>query len=149
LPLVYSAALRQVGGDRHLAEDVSQHVFAELARCAPHLSSEVVVAGWLYRATRFTAAKIVRSEKRRRVHETAAALEQETERMNASLDTQAPDWDALCPQLDEAMNELEDSDRTAILLRFFQRLEFRAVGAALKTSDDTAQKRVSRALEKL
>jgi hypothetical protein len=47
------------------------------------------------------------------------------------------------------MNELEDSDRTAILLRFFQRLDFRSVGAVLKVSDDTAQKRVSRALDKL
>src|SRR6185295_10189096 len=102
LPLVYSAALRQVGGDRHLAEDVSQHVFAELARCASQLSQDVVVAGWLYRATRFTAAKVVRSEKRRRLHETAAALEQETEHMNASLETQAPDWDALGAHLDEA-----------------------------------------------
>ena len=29
LPLVYSAALRQVNGDAHLAQDVAQTVFAE------------------------------------------------------------------------------------------------------------------------
>ena len=35
--LVYSAALRQVGGDVHLAKDVAQLVFTNLARKAPEL----------------------------------------------------------------------------------------------------------------
>jgi len=149
LPLVYSAALRQVGGNRQMAEDVAQHVFAELARVAGSLSSEVVLSGWIYRATRFTAAKMVRAESRRRAREAAAAREQESESMSAPQAENLPDWDALSSHLDEAMNELEQGDRHAILLRFFQQMDFRALGAALKTSDDTAQKRVSRALDKL
>src|SRR5438552_18974646 len=85
LPLVSSAALRQVGGDHQMAEDVAQHVFAELARGSAKLSPAVIVPGWLYRATRFTAAKIVRAEKRRRAREAAAAREQETHSMNDSF----------------------------------------------------------------
>jgi len=149
LPVVYGAALRRVGGDRHLAEDVSQHVFIELARCAGRLSADVIVAGWLYRATGFTAAKFVRSERRRKDREAAAAVEEQPETMNAPNQDATSDWDALQNDLDAAMDQLEELDRNAILLRYFQNQDYRAVGAALKVSDDTAQKRVSRALEKL
>jgi hypothetical protein len=60
-----------------------------------------------------------------------------------------PDWEQVRPVLDAAMSELGDEDREAVLLRFFKNSNFRAIGAALGTSDDAAQKRVSRALEKL
>jgi hypothetical protein len=51
--------------------------------------------------------------------------------------------------LDEAMADLEETDREALLMRYFQNYDLRTVGAALGVSDDAAQKRVSRALEKL
>jgi len=47
---VYSAALRQVGGDVHLAQDVTQTVFADLARKARALSRHEVLTVWLYQA---------------------------------------------------------------------------------------------------
>ena len=70
LPLVYSAALRQVNGDAHLAQDVAQCVFTDLARKAAsvtrRLSAESqVLSGWLYTSTRFAASKLVRAERRR------------------------------------------------------------------------------------
>jgi hypothetical protein len=51
--------------------------------------------------------------------------------------------------LDEAIGQLAAEDRTAILLRFFERKDFRGVGDALGSSEDAARKRVDRALEKL
>src|SRR6185436_11352044 len=42
-----------------------------------------------------------------------------------------------------------DRDREAIVLRFFERHDLRAIGAALGASDDAVQKRITRALEKL
>jgi hypothetical protein len=55
----------------------------------------------------------------------------------------------LAPALDEAVNELSAQDRAAIVLRFFERRDLRSVGEALGSSEDAAQKRVARALEKL
>src|SRR5262249_52974216 len=69
IDLVYSAALRKVNGDSHLAQDVTQMVFADLARKAGSLPRGVVLAGWLYRHSCYTAAKAVRSERRRRARE--------------------------------------------------------------------------------
>src|ERR1700748_961597 len=67
--LVYSAALRQVAGDAHLAQDVAQTVFTDLARKAASLSKRETLTGWLYTSTHFAAAKIVRGESRRRDRE--------------------------------------------------------------------------------
>ena len=65
LPLVYSAALRQVGGDEQSAKDVAQKVFIELARNAKRLYHGEMIAGWLYVTTRNIATKTVRGERRR------------------------------------------------------------------------------------
>jgi hypothetical protein len=61
----------------------------------------------------------------------------------------SPDWEQLRPVLDDAMSELDDTDRDAVLLRYFKNHDHRAVGATLGISDDAAQKRVSRAVERL
>ena len=61
----------------------------------------------------------------------------------------APDWERVAPVLDDAMAELGDADREAVLLRYFKNQDFQAVGLALGVSDAAAQKRVSRAVERL
>ena len=61
----------------------------------------------------------------------------------------AADWEQIRPALDEALDSLGDEDREALLLRYFKNQDFRAVGLALGVSDDAAQKRVSRAVERL
>src|SRR4051794_21056192 len=47
------------------------------------------------------------------------------------------------------MAELGDADREAVLLRYFKSQDFEAVGLALGVSEVAAQKRVSRAVERL
>src|SRR3954465_7250601 len=76
---VYSAALRMVC-DSHLAQDVTQSVFAALAQNAKQLTAHPVLSGWLHRTTRNLAANTVRSEVRRRHREQEAV-------MNESLST--------------------------------------------------------------
>ncbi|MGA2179858.1 MAG: sigma factor [Verrucomicrobiota bacterium] len=67
--LVYSAALRQVNGDVHLAQDVAQTVFTDLARKAVSLLRRSTLTGWLYTSAHFAAAKAVRTEQRRHARE--------------------------------------------------------------------------------
>jgi hypothetical protein len=55
----------------------------------------------------------------------------------------------LAPLLDEALAGLGETDRGAVTMRFLQGRSLRDVGVALGMSEATAQKRVSRALEKL
>src|SRR6267154_660763 len=141
--LVYSTALRLVNGDTHRAEDVAQTVFIDLARMARTLSGDVMPGGWLHRHTCFVAANIMRGE-RRRQHRERQAVE-----MNALQDNSGADFSLVAPILDEAINKLDEADRAAILLRFFEQRDFRSVGQALGGSEDAARMRVNRALEKL
>jgi RNA polymerase sigma factor (sigma-70 family) len=142
LSLVYSAALRQVRSPQ-LAEEVAQSVFTDLARNAPKLRRDTILSAWLYQVTRRTAIDLVRSECRRQGRERVAA---EMALMNAASPS---DWTNIEPLLDDAMAELDETDRAAVLLRYFENKPLREVGAVLGTSDDAAQKRVSRAVERL
>lgn len=143
LDLVYSAAVRLMDGDTHRAEDVTQTVFADLARMARALSSDVMLGGWLHRRACHVAATIRRGERRRQSRERQAV------EMNALPDHSQTNLARIAPILDEAINQLGADDRTAILLRFFEQRDFRAIGRALGSNEDAAQKRVTRALEKL
>src|ERR1700749_3769404 len=80
IDLVYSAALRQVNGDSHSAEDITQAVFTDLAAKAPKLGQHTSLTGWLYTSTRFAASTARRTENRRR------AREQEAYAMNPLTD---------------------------------------------------------------
>ncbi len=141
--LVYSAALRRVGQDSQLAQDVAQQVFTDLARKAKGLPREVFLAGWLYQHTCFMSAHAVRSERRRQARERQAV------EMNAQNDSSDAAWRELAPVLEEAMNHLSATDRNAVVLRFFEHQPFQAVGQVLGMSEDGARKRVERALDKL
>ena len=66
--LVYSTALRHVGITAH-AEEITQAVFVVLARKAGQLREGVVLEGWLYQTTRYTALHFVRAERRRQLRE--------------------------------------------------------------------------------
>jgi RNA polymerase sigma factor (sigma-70 family) len=144
--LVYSAALRQVNCPE-VARDVVQGVFTALARAAQGLcrggDEQASLAGWLYRSTRNVSLKLRRDEFRRQSRERQAMQEFEP------VAEIVPDWDRLRPVLDEAMSGLGDADHDALVLRYFRNQDLRAVGATLGVSEDAAQKRVSRALERL
>jgi RNA polymerase sigma factor (sigma-70 family) len=143
--LVYSAAARLVNGDAHLAEDVTQTVFADLAKLARSLPRDVLLGGWLHRHTCFVASKTLRGERRRRERERRAVEMNSLEEQDHSATNLAQ----IAPILDDAINQLDANDRAAILLRFFEQHDFQSVGTALGSNEEAARKRVNRALDKL
>jgi RNA polymerase sigma factor (sigma-70 family) len=145
LDLVHSAALRLMNGDLHAAQDVTQQVFTEVARQAKRLARHPALVGWLYTTTRLMALRMNRTEQRRQ------AREQEANMMNQLLhdDTPPVDWNRLRPVIEDAMHELDDQDRHAVLLRYFQNKTLNEVGAELNLTENAARMRVDRALDKL
>jgi RNA polymerase sigma factor (sigma-70 family) len=142
--LVYHAALRQTG-DVSLAEEVTQVVFADLARKASGLTGRSSITGWLFTSARFAATKAKRGERRRQAREQEIfAMHEFTQGSSA-----AADWERLRPVIDEALHALDERDREAVLLRFFEGRPLAEVGAKLAMSEDTARVRVARALDKL
>lgn len=140
--LVYGTALRILSNNSQAAQDVTQAVFVHLAQKASRIEPALLGA-WLYRQAWYAAHKTLRQNQRR------ARREKEAVNMGSLESDQNPLWTELAPCLDEAMSNLNANDQAALVLRFFQQKDFRKVGEALGTSEDTAQKRVSRALEKL
>jgi len=141
LPLVFGTA-RRVTGNSALAEEIAQTVFILLARKAPEFGPGTILTGWIYRTTRFVASRAMRSEQRRRRREEEAVA------MHLANESEST-WQSVAPQIDDAIGRLNETDRGAILHRFFEQRGLREVGTALGISEEAAKKRVTRALEKL
>jgi DNA-directed RNA polymerase specialized sigma24 family protein len=99
---VYSVALRRAGGDSHLAEDIVQRVFTDLATQSrrgrgPLAGGPCALGGWLHRHTCFVAANLLRADRRRQVRE------QQAVEMNSLDPASDASWQPLAPVLDEAL----------------------------------------------
>jgi RNA polymerase sigma factor (sigma-70 family) len=141
--LVHSVALRHTANPHH-AEEITQAVFIILARRAASLERRIILSGWLYHTARLTAANFLRSEIRRFKREQESFMQSQTD--------EAPRegiWNEVLPLLDGAMARLGPTDRDALVLRYFENRSLSQVGQALGVGERAAQKRVSRALEKL
>src|SRR5437899_2034269 len=142
LNMVYSVALRQVGNVQ-AAEEITQAVFLTLARKAPGLRDSTVLSGWLFQTARLTAANFQRSELRRKRREQELFMESNLNEESAEL------WREISPLLNDAIANLGDKERDAIMLRFIEGKNLREVGATLGVTEEAAKKRVSRGVEKL
>ena len=139
---VYSVALRHTRNP-HSAEEITQAGFVILAKKSAHLGKKVVLSGWLYETSRLTAMTFIRGEIRR------ARREQEAHMQNVLNENENEVWPQIAPLLDAAMAGLSETDRHAVVLRFFDGKSLKEVGAALGASEDAAKMRLNRAVEKL
>ena len=142
--LVFSAALRRTLGNRELAEEVAQNVFAIMARKARRRGwiEPQALAPWLHRTAVLESANARRKEKRRRLGLERLANETMT---NLADDNPQPAID----ELDDAIDALSDGDRAVLMMHYFQGLSYREVAQATGKSEAASRKQASRALEKL
>src|SRR5215469_5853482 len=140
--LVYSAALRQVR-DPGLAEEVAQAVFIILAQKAGQLGTGTILSGWLYRTAGYVSGSVLKRERRRQFREQEAYMESTLNPPDDQV------WKQIAPLLDEALLRLGQTDRDALVLRFFERRSLSEIGVALGANEEAAKKRVARALGKL
>jgi len=145
IDLVHSAARRLVR-DSHTAEDVTQAVFTALSKDARRVSSHPVLAGWLHKTTRHLSTNVIRADARRRVREQQAIAMNE----QATPDSESePMWADIASHLDDVLGELSESDRDAVILRYFEKRSAKEIAATLGITAEAAQKRVNRAIERL
>ena len=140
--LVYSVAMRRVR-DPHLAEEITQVVFIILARKAKSISPKTIIAGWLCHAARNVSARAATLQQRRQIREHEAFMQTALNEPDSAV------WTQIAPHLDAALAQLNQKDHDALVLRFFDKKSFKEVATALDASEDSAKKRVSRAIEKL
>jgi len=126
--LVYSVALRHVGIAAQ-AEEITQAVFAILARKGAGLRPDTILEGWLHETTRLTAISFLRGEHRRQFREQEAYMQST---LQESAD--ATEWNQLAPLLDEAISRLGKEDRDAVMLRFFKDQSLSEVATALRVN---------------
>lgn len=139
---VYSVALRHTGNP-HQAEEITQAVFVILAKKSRGLRRGVILSGWLYETARLTSVTFLRSEIRR------TRREQEAHMQKLANESDDGVWSQIVPLLDEALEALNEGERHAVVLRFFDQKSLKEVGQAVGASEDAAKKRVTRAVEKL
>src|SRR6478735_4543342 len=134
IDLVFATALRKVG-DAGGAEEISQNVFGVLARKAWQFAPDDSLPAWLHKTALLESKSWLRGELRRRRREQTAA------ELGTTMKTpeDQPAFKALVPTLDEALLSLREKDRTALLLRYYERQSLREMGAAFGVSEDTAQ----------
>lgn len=143
IDLVYSVAMRQTSNPHH-AEEITQAVFIILARKAGQLRHDKALGSWLFETTRLTANNFIRSEMRRHYREQEAC-------MHSAQDKLGHDemWKRIGPVLDNAVASLNEKDRRAIVLRFYEGKTLSEVGVAMNGNEESARKRVGRAVERL
>ncbi|MFT3781203.1 MAG: sigma-70 family RNA polymerase sigma factor [Nibricoccus sp.] len=139
---VFAISLRRLQ-DQHLAQDATQAVFIALARKATRVSHAPSVMGWLHRSACYETKNLMRAQRNRIARETEAA------RLGTAEPAEMFDVGQIKSVLDEALGELSERDREAVLARFFSGQSFGEIGTKLKLSENAARMRVERALSKL
>jgi RNA polymerase sigma factor (sigma-70 family) len=145
LDLVYASARRQLR-DAHQAEDVAQAVFMLLAKKAGEIPRDRPLSAWLLATTRYVVANIARADSSRIQREQKVAA---MEPQSTSSADEIGAWDDVLPLLDEGLGKLSEPDRHALIFRFFESKTVRQTADELGISEAAAEKRISRAIDRL
>ncbi len=143
--LVFSTALRKLGGDTEGAREVTQNVFLTAFRKQDILAGVKFPAAWFHRAAMLESSNFLRLESRRRKHLEAWTAEQSVVHDEASAGLS----EVLRAQLDEALHGLREPERELILSRFFEGRSFQELAERHRSTPDAVRMKLTRILEKL
>jgi RNA polymerase sigma-70 factor (ECF subfamily) len=152
---VFTLCLRWMG-DPHSAEDVAQDVFIALYRSLPSFRGDSQLSTWVYRVV-INHCKNRKMYRRRRHfdhHEPLEGEHEEDEPRRQIADdgpgTDAPLRAAQAERLlDEALGNLDDEQRSILMLREMQDLSYEEIAELLSLPRGTVKSRLHRARQEL
>lgn len=143
--LVWSVALRKLGGCRALAEEVVQTVFADVVGRLHSLDLSKPLTAWLIRHTQLKAAELARKERRRSRREERygedCRISAEDSSSGGHTATEA------ARLLDELLLSMSPQDRQAVVLRYYEKRALEEVADCMGSTPEAVRKRISRALD--
>ncbi len=140
-PLVLRVCRRVLHHEQD-AEDAFQATFLILARCHGSIRKCESLTSWLYGVAYRTAMKAKRSATRRRNHE---ARSQEGKPQTVA----SPSWDDVQAILDEEIQRLPETFRSAFVLCVLEGKTIPAAAAELQCKEGTVSSRLGRARQRL
>lgn len=148
---LWRAAFR-VLDDASAAEDAVQEAFLRAWRALDRFDEKAELSTWLYRIT-INAAIDHRRERKRREAQTGTLPEdfdgQVTTRSEAPDPHRVAYWRQMAGHAREAISELPDAERTAILLRHYEGRSIAEIAVVLGGGEDAAKQAVFRAVRKV
>ena len=141
LPLVRGMLWRRTG-DRQTVDELAMQVFATVAQNATKLQNRSTIGGWLVITSRQKASEALRNDFTRRKY-----MEQFAAETTSDSDSDFVPVEEATHYLDDALAELQERDRQAVLLRFYEKLSYREIARQLGRKEDATRKRVNRSLE--
>jgi len=127
--------------DDEACRDVIQTVFSLMARKARSLVGHPAPAGWLVKTAVFESKKHTRREASRMKRESSHVELEVTDSTSFSEEEYA--------LVDDAITRLPERFREPLLMRYYGKESFRAIGEKIGKSEGATQKLVSRAVDKL
>ena len=144
--MVYGTCLR-ITANVHDAEDLSQECFFDLARQSGEVRTSLV--GWLHQAATHRALNRLRGEKRRRVHEQVAGLDQIQETSAATGTNSEISWNEISPIFDQILSELPEQHRAPIVMHYLEGATQAEVANSLGVHQSTVSRRLTEGIERL
>jgi RNA polymerase sigma-70 factor (ECF subfamily) len=144
--------VRRMVGDEHTAEDVTQDIFMHIQRALQSYDPSRELDPWVFTI----ASNKLRDHWRSRRHREGmreTSLEEDETRFHPASTQRGPlpemENEELGRQLSRAIDELPESMRETLILRYFEGLSFENIAAMLERNEAAVRKRYSRALEEL
>lgn len=121
-------------GDRQLAEDAAQEVFAIACKDIADLKSKEKFASWLAGICRNTAKQMLRIQSKKIVSE---------------IRDNSPDANNHGETIKEALRQLRPAERELIILRYYDNLPYERIASVLGISTQAVHGRLTRSKRKI